>query len=333
MAKESVTTTRGGSSVYGNVSDLQSWPLPSLQSLCLGVLAIHLKELIEYGEHALPLLPSEAKLSLLAAARRRGELTNTALNLLVDSSMPVLDIHSTCSQVSSSSILSATRIMAPILRSMDITGSIVSPRFLSSLAEAAPLLQIFRFGGFVAKDPEAMSEAVLRLLPVLEQTDAVVDSWEESFVEEELASGGGGGGGGIRGSGRLMHLRCLIWPEMPYETKILCQNASPAVCFNQSREKGKKLPPTFNPEVELDGEYLEKVAGHEKWRKLGQEFDESNTSTSTCAIHIAEKFRMAFESQEKRLKKKDERLWRKATRDVLSVSGGERAIWEWEYGF
>jgi hypothetical protein len=301
------------------------------------VLALHLDELVEYGETALPLLPSEAKLCLLAAARRRGELTNTALELLVDSSMPILDIHSTFSQVSSSSILSAARVMAPILNSVDITGSIVSPRFLSSLAEAAPLLQILRFGDFVAKDPEALSEAVLKILPLLEQTDAVVDSWEEAVVEEEQTGGvdSKGGGGGIRSSGRLMHLRCLIWPEMPYETKMVCHNASPAVCINPSREQvlARKLPTTFNPEVELDDEYLKKVAGHEKWRKVGKKYDESNKSTSTCAIHIADRFRMAYESQEKRLKKKDERLWRKATREVLSVSGGERAIREWEYGF
>ncbi|KAL4536474.1 hypothetical protein Ndes2437B_g05890 [Nannochloris sp. 'desiccata'] len=284
------TDTRGGRTDHGvRVSDLQSGPRPSLHSLCLGVLALHLDELEEYGEYALPLLPSEAKLCLLAAARRRGELTNTALKLLVDSSMPVLDIHSTSLQVSSNTILCAARVMAPILKSVDITGCIVSPRFLSSLAEAAPLLQILRFGGFVAKDPEAISEAVLRILPMLEKTDAIVDSWEEALDEEELASDGGGGGG-LRSSGRLMHLRCLTWPEMPYETKAICQSASPAVCINPSGEQvlARKLPSVFNPEVELDGEYLKKVAGHENWMKLGQEIVKSNTSN--CVIHIADRF-------------------------------------------
>jgi hypothetical protein len=275
----------------------------------------------------LPLLPTEAKLSLLAAARQRGELTNTALKLLVDSSMPLLDVHSAHPKVSSSSILSAARVMAPMLKYLDITGCVISPQFLSSLTEVAPLIENFRFGGFASKDPEEMSEAVLRILPKLEQTEAVVESWEEAFAEEVQNGSGGGGGGGNGGgikiisSGRLMHLRYLTWPEIPHETKGLCQRLAPAVCINPSREDV------------LDGEYLKRVAGHEKWDVKQGETCMDDEKTLPAVVHIADRFRMAYESQEKRLKKKDERLWRKATREVLSVSGGERAIREWEYGF
>ena len=256
--------------------------------------------------------------------------------------MPVLDVHSTNPKVSPSSIIAAARVMAPTLKYVDITGSIVAPRFLLSLAEVAPLIQILRFGGFTAKDPEEMGEALLRILPKLEQTeDSIADSWEEALAEEGPRNFNGGGGSGRdgrlggAGGGRLMHLRCLTWPEIPYETRILCQNAAPAVCINLSREDmvGRKFFPTeFYSEVELDGEYIKHVAGHETWG-LGENPSKNDASASLPVIHIAERFKMAFESQEKRLKKKDERLWRKATREVLSVSGGERAIQEWEYGF
>jgi hypothetical protein len=315
----------------------QNRPLPSLHSLCLGVLALHLDELVEYGEHVLPLLPSEAKLSLLAAARQRHELTNSALKLLIDSSMRVLDVHSTTPKVSSSTILSAARVMAPNLKFIDLTGCVISPAFLSTLAEVAPLLEILRFGGFLAPDLEAMSDAVLKIVPKLEQADSIVDSWEEALVEEEHNSGGGGSGGGlsILSSGRLLHLRCLTWPEIPYETQILCQKVAPKVQINLTREEvlARKLPIEFDPDTELDGEYLKHVAGHENWGTLEQKHDENSISNASTVVHIADRFRMAYESQEKRLKKKDERLWRKATREVLSVSGGERAIREWEYGF
>ncbi len=328
--KACLTERRPGEDGGGGMTKtpLRNCPLPSLYSLCLGVLALHLDELIEYGEHVLPLLPSDAKLSLLAAARKRNELTNSALKLLIDSSMAVLDVHSTTPKISASAILSAARIMSPILRCIDITGCVISPRFLISLAEAAPLLQVVRFGGVQdrpVQDPEAMSEAVLRILPKLEQASDVVDSWEEEKDSSPMS---------ILSSGRLMHLRCLSWPEMPHETKVLCQSASPQVCINPSTEEvlARKLPIEFDSNGnDLDGEYLQRVAGYEKWNNLEEK--SNRTGTSTAVVHIAERFRLAYASQEKRLKKKDERLWRKATREVLSTSGGERAINEWEHGF
>ena len=57
----------------------------------------------------------------------------------------------------------------------------------------------------------------------------------------------------------------------------------------------------------------------------------SNSKEEEAVVHIAEKFRLAFESQERRIERTRERLWRKQTREALDASGSERAIRQWEY--
>ena len=303
--------------------------IPSLHALCLGVLADYLEELVEYGESVLPLLPAAAKASLLAAARRRSLLTNDALRLLADPEHTSLDVHTLEGSplLTPASILTAAREIGPSLLYIDLTGIGFKPRFLTSLAAVAPRIQVLRFGKFPPNvDAEDMGYALLGILPKLEQgTVGIVDSWEEAAEESTHDAP----------QGRLMRLRCVLWPEIPFEIKQMCLEVAPALSINPSAAeiKAKKLPPESSARCELDGELAAGVAGQEAWELEAQRRKgEKGQEAPPPVIHIAERFRMAYESQDKRLKKRDEWLWRKATRETLK-SGAERAIHEWEDGF
>ena len=96
----------------------------SLRSICLGVLAEHLEDLLEDPyccEHILPCLPAEAKACLLAVARLRRLLCDAALCLLADETHTVLDLHGCGEAVSEGAIAAALRRM-PHLRQVGGVG-------------------------------------------------------------------------------------------------------------------------------------------------------------------------------------------------------------------
>lgn len=300
---------------------------PSLQALCLGVLALHLEELVGCGEDVMPHLPADAKASLIAAARRRRRLTDAALLLLVDPDHASLTVRGAAPGVTGAGVLAAARKRGPAWRHLDLRGVPLRPRLLAALAEVCPGLEVLRFGGFYGVDEEeALAEALLGVLPRLERTPAegVADDWEAA-AEAPAATG----------IGRFMHLKCVVWPEMPHETKRLCEAAAPAVAINPTSAAavGRRLPPCCLADTDLDAAALAGVAGQEAWEVEGERGAGGAAPPPPPPLHIAERFRLAFEAQDRRLRKRDRWLWRKATREVLESSGGERAIRFWEYDF
>ena len=100
-----------------------------LRSICLGVLAEHLEDLLADAyccEHILPYLPSEAKACLLAVARLRRLLCDAALLLLADEGQTTLDLHGCGEAVSESGIEAALRRM-PHLRQVGGWAGLWSP--------------------------------------------------------------------------------------------------------------------------------------------------------------------------------------------------------------
>ena len=112
---------------------------PSLEAICLEILANYLRDLVSYGDSLLPNLHASAKASLIAAARRRRDLTDAALRLLADEDHTTLDVHTfyeSSSRLTHNGILTAARTMSPSLKFVDLSGHsrCLHPRFLKDLA-------------------------------------------------------------------------------------------------------------------------------------------------------------------------------------------------------
>jgi hypothetical protein len=58
--------------------------------------------------------------------------------------------------------------------------------------------------------------------------------------------------------------------------------------------------------------------------------EENKVEELVIIPHIAERFKAAYLSQERRLRKESERVHRRMMRQKLERSGAERAISEWE---
>ena len=187
-----------------------------------------------------------------------------------------------------------------------------------------------------------LGDALVSILPGLNRNEDnfVVDTWED---EEEEGLGGTAafeGATRLNNNGRLMRLQCVIWPQIPFETRQLCRERAPSVFINPSPgevQANRLLCWQCNSELDLDAEWLRGVAGYdsagsERDGEQGKNKNKKKKSATTEVVHIAERFRRAYDSQDKRLKKQSDWLWRKATREVLQ-SGGERVIRQWEHDF
>jgi hypothetical protein len=169
--------------------------IPTLQSLALGVVARHVSELVAaLGPAGCAWLPTEAKASLLAAARRRGELTDSALLALADGGFKSLDISGT--RVCGAALLEALERM-PGLVALDVSRcERVSAGALVRLARRCPALALLRLGGG-GEAGAAAAGALARILPAIAPELVVDEDQGEGIVTG--SSGGGGGGGGVAG--------------------------------------------------------------------------------------------------------------------------------------
>lgn len=167
-----------------NAPSSESAVLP-LQSLALGVVAKHVLELIAaLGPEGCSWLPSEVKASLLAAARRRRQLTDDALVALSDPGFLSLDISG--SRACGMALLQAAEKM-PNLRALDITGcEKISSGCLKKLARLCPRLALLRLGGSAACSAAAAA-ALPHVVPAV-SADALALAAEEGFVEAGLES-------------------------------------------------------------------------------------------------------------------------------------------------
>jgi hypothetical protein len=162
----------------------------------------------------------------------------------------------------------------PDLRHADLSSCHVSPSTLRTLGQACPALQVLRLG---SPATDASAGAGLRsILPVLEQrhTAPAADSWDallEMGDERALAAA-------VVGSGRLMQLQCLVWPNIPHRLAEYCRSACPKVALNPTPEQvaNWRLPRECDPAAQLDAPLLggglpaDWVYGQHCWRGAGQ---------------------------------------------------------------
>ncbi|GBF97514.1 hypothetical protein Rsub_10437 [Raphidocelis subcapitata] len=147
-------------------------PVPPLRALALAVLARHVSELAAAaGEGGCGWLPAEAKAALLAAARRRGELSDAVLLALVDGDLACLDVSGT--KVSSGALIKAAA-RAPRLRALDASSAPrVSAAALRRVAALCPGLALLRLGG-PGPCRDAAAAALPKIVPAI-APDAVLE--------------------------------------------------------------------------------------------------------------------------------------------------------------
>lgn len=262
-AQASTTAAPAAAQLSGGTSEARG--PPSLYSFCLGVLAEHLEDLLADPVcrlRVLPVLPSDVKACLLAVARLRRMLSDTALLLLADSGQPVLDLHGCGDLVTDAGIRAALPRMSH-LRHVDLTSCRVGAATLRTLGASCPGVEVLRLGS-PATDAAA-ARGLSDILPSLEQRQLApaADSWHtllEVTDAHELTAA-------VAGRGRLTHLRCLAWPNIPFPLEQHCRKACPTVALNPTAEEaaGLHLPAACYPEAQLDAPFLAEVAGSERW--------------------------------------------------------------------
>lgn len=294
-------------------------PIPSLQSLCLRILGEHLQELLDCASDILPFLPSHIKAVFSSISRRRQLLDDRALGLLCDEDQYCLDCHGTC--VTEGAIQRAIEA-APRLRFVDLTGCTVGPTTLRLLRHCCPRVEVLRIGSAGLTDNECAG-AIKRMLPLLDKAQhADMDSWETLAASNE-------GADVAAPSGRLMRLRCLVWPRMPFQLQQYCRASCPQVAVNPSTEEvvRRGLPQEFNPAFALDDAILQDAGLLQAWEE-GQ----GQAGAGPGIVHIAEKFRLAYVEQAQRLKEREQRAERRRqqqTRRELRQSPAQMAIRQW----
>jgi hypothetical protein len=102
----------------------------------------------------LPLVPAEAKASLLAMARLQRLLSDATLLLLADQGQDILDLHSCGELLSDGGIRAAIQRM-PDLRLVDLRSCCVGGDTLSVLGMACPQLEVLRLGSAVTDSASA----------------------------------------------------------------------------------------------------------------------------------------------------------------------------------
>ncbi|KAL4458798.1 hypothetical protein ABPG75_013663 [Micractinium tetrahymenae] len=300
---------------------------PSLLATCLGVLGEHLPDLLEDEEclqEVLPALPSEAKACLLAVARLRRLLCDAALAALADEGHTVLDLHGCGEALSEGGLCAALRRM-PHLRCADLGSCHVSGATLRTLGECCPALEVLRLGSPATDGSASAARALTDILPVPQQRQEApaADSWDALLAVEDP----GQLSAAVGGPGRLMQLQCLCWPNIPFRAEQHCRRACPRVALNPTAEEvaARRLPPACDPRLRLDAALLAGVARSERWQQGAPQ------EQRPAVVHIAEKFRQAYISRERRLRERVERQWRQERRrEERRRSAAEALIRQWE---
>lgn len=342
---------------------------PSLQACCLGVLGEHLEALLDDPEIqlVLPLLPVEAKACLLAVARVRRMLSDAALLLLADEGQHTLDLHDSGSGTLSDAGIRAAIQRMPDLRQADLRSCPVGGDTLRALGRCCPHLSLLLLGSPVTDAtaarlvglataggapraqlelvccsirqllrgaaqlrrappcPEPCRSGLRDVLPTMDQRHLApaADSWDALL---EVGDDAAALAAALAGGGRLMQLRCVAWPNMPHRLAERCRLSCPQLALNPSAEQvaALRLPRACDPGVQLDAPLLEGVAGSTRWER------QAAVQPRAPAMHIAEKFRLAYISREQRVRAKMERNRQQQRRRELRRSQAEAVIRQWE---
>uniref|UniRef100_A0A1D1ZW33 Uncharacterized protein n=1 Tax=Auxenochlorella protothecoides TaxID=3075 RepID=A0A1D1ZW33_AUXPR len=282
----------------------------SLLSICTGFLTTHLKEVLGLGAEVLPLLPPPTKAALIIAARQAGLLSESVLAQLVDEGHVRLTLRG-CSSLDPASLCAALQ-KAARLQALDLGGCHLAASVLKTLGASCPLLEELRLGS--GEVSEAGLRALKAVMPVLEAgSEPASDSWE------------GLEGAATMRPGRLMSLRALHWAAMPAAILVWMQRTCPKVSLVRDAALEERPEPSLSVWELEDTRWLPPncVQSMERAR--------SAPPPEEVVVHIAEKFRLAWESRETRLREIAEKQSKnEARRKMRMISAAERAIYTWE---
>lgn len=309
-------------------SNLATASLPSLQQFSLACLALHLSDLIPMGPSLFPYMQTPHKKSLMAVARRQG-LLKPCFSLLYDPDYTILDVHldnddADDDRLELSELLHALEISSQNLRMIDIRGYALTPRIIHIIADCTRL-EVLRIGGSgttTYSTRDSVAAAVKKLLPDKHHMP-VLECWDDDNNNDSS----------IKGNGRLWQLRCLLWDEMPSSLETFVTLSCPGVCVNPSKhDTCIRGCLEYDVEYDLDMPYIEEVAGGDaRWgRGMGMGGGQQPEKEE---LHIAEKFKRAWDERLAKLVKLEEKRMKKervARRKELEKSPSAMMITRWE---
>ncbi|GMH37510.1 hypothetical protein BSKO_05383 [Bryopsis sp. KO-2023] len=297
-------------------------PIHSLRVTCLGVVAKHLDELLEYGEDVLPWLPPDIRASLMAVARRQGLVKDETLNLFVDASWVLFDVSGT--SLSFGALEKIAEGMAGV-RAIDVSDCKLGPQTLAAFARHCPLVEILRLRN-VNLSVRNCLDCLASILPCV--VTGPGESWEDDADEQSTA-------------GRWGNLKYIVWPGIPAKVESFINDLTPKVMVISSMQthSEQNLPPFANPGMPLDLALLEDV-GAEAWGEDDPGSDCQSLFSSSGAsarfrqesgelMSIAEKFRLAYVEIDARKAAKCERNYKQRKRREAKKSQAAQALAQW----
>ncbi|KAL6529429.1 hypothetical protein OROGR_015052 [Orobanche gracilis] len=299
--------------------------LPSLLSLCLGVVGSNLDDITDDLAEIALRFPSGIKMILLVIARRRKLLNDDILIALADSSFEILDISG--SDVSDSGLCHVVDICQN-LRAVDISQCRrITSAGVSKLLQHCHSLEILRWGRMngcwycrgCSRSTYTARRCLNLLKPDLNDVDG--DSWEElDFVG--LANGADS-------------LRWLVWPNIDNDSQEILTTECPRIVVNPKSSpwgfRGTQVPREALSQFPLDDPIVTDI-DPKTWEVSG-----SNASrnaflrvASPNELSVAEKFRLAYLERDTRLASKRAKNarqhQRRAVRECVMVDPRAKAL-------
>lgn len=299
----------------------------SLQQLSLACLALHLSELIQMGPSVFSYMHTPHKQSLMAVARRQG-LLKSGFTTLYDPDFPILDVHldndnNDDDKLELSELLHALEISSVNLRMIDIRGYTLTARLIYSIANCTRL-EVLRIGGTSTTNNstrDGVAVAVKKILPDKHHMP-VIECWEDDNNDFS-----------IKVNSRLWQLRCLVWDEMPSSLETFVTLNCPGLRVNPSKIDTSSGSLEYDVDYDLDMPCIEEVAGgDERWGR-GRRRGVCGGQQPEKELHIAEKFKRAWEERLAKLAKLEEKKIKKervARRKELEKSPSAMMITRWE---
>lgn len=305
----------------------------SLQSICLEILASHLEYIIETeserdSPEILPYLPVVAKAALMAVARRKKCLTDYSLSLLFDDDLSILDLSK--SKVTQKGFM---KVLGESVHNnvvwMDLYGIKLDMQGIRGIAAACPYIEFIRVGGFTSvTEEESFGLELLEILEcrkICDNNTNGVETWDD--LNEDFKPG------------NLVNLKAVVWPNIPSDIESEIGRISPGILLNplEGSIKNSNIPWfCLTPEYSLDEPAFRKIANFESFASKIQirercDLLHQDTKNVNDDMHIAEKFKKAYEDRAKRLKAASKRLRKQEARKwELSLGAAEKAIRDWE---
>lgn len=263
----------------------------TLVSLCLGVLGQYFEDIVANLAEIVSAFPPDAKLALVAIAKRRQLLNDEVLLLLAENSWNLLDISG-----SDVSDLGLTKVaeMCPNLRAVDISRCDKITVFgVSALIRHCRSLEILRFGGSPRSDFTARGSLSI-LKPELD--DIQGESWEELDASDI-----------VKGASSL---RWLVWPKIDENSKATLATECPRIIVNPKPSligfRGVQVPTEALASIALDHSIIEDIDPR-TWTVCAAARRAPVQSASTNEspeIPMAERFRLAYLERDARFASK-----------------------------